>query len=204
MSHRLQFGFNYTYAFNRDDDSNERDFNRQTTLNTFNMKSDASYSKNDIRNSGNINALYSLGKGFTISTLFFARTGTPVKPVVGSNSQNDGNSVNDRPVINGLVAARDAFRQPGMFDWDMRILKEFKLTETMHLDLSIEGFNLTRSSNKTFNGDGETLFGKPQATVNPRTGLPFANNNATIPTFAPGTDRFGGPRQGQIGLRLIF
>ena len=204
MSGRLQFGFNYTCAFNRDDDSNERDFNRQTTLNTFNMKSDASYSKNDIRNSGNINALYRVGRGFTISTLFFARTGIPVKPVVGSDSQNDGNAVNDRPVINGLVAARDAFRQPGMFDWDMRVLKEFKLTETMRLDLSIEGFNLTRSSNKTFNGDGETAFGKPQATVNPRTGLPFANNNATIPTFAPGTDRFGGPRQGQIGLRLIF
>src|SRR6185295_3389001 len=34
MSRRLQFGVNYTHAFNRDDDSNERDFNRQTALNT--------------------------------------------------------------------------------------------------------------------------------------------------------------------------
>ena len=29
MSHRVQFGLNYTYSVNRDDDSNERDFNRQ-------------------------------------------------------------------------------------------------------------------------------------------------------------------------------
>ena len=204
MNRRLQFGLNFTHAYNHDDDSNERDFNRQTTNNTFNMKSDASYAKNDIRNSGNINALYLLPKGFTISTLLFARTGIPVKPVSGTDFQNDGNSVNDRPVLNGQVAARDAFRQPGMFDWDMRLLKEFKFGERVRLDLSIEGFNLTRSSNKTFNGDGETTFGKPQAAINARTGLPFANNNALIPTFAPGTDRFGGPRQGQMGLRLVF
>ena len=38
MSHRVQFGLNYTYAFNRDDDSNERDFNRQYMLNTYNLK----------------------------------------------------------------------------------------------------------------------------------------------------------------------
>ena len=51
----------------------------------------------------------------------------PVKPVSGSDSQNDGNTVNDRPVINGTVAARDAFRQPGFLDWDLRLLKEFKV-----------------------------------------------------------------------------
>ena len=68
----------------------------------------------------------------------------------------------------------------------------------------MEGFNLTRSTNKTFNGDGETTFGAATATVNPITGLPFANNTALIPTFAPGTDRFGGPRQAQMGVRLVF
>ena len=75
------------------------------------------------------------------------------------------------------------------------------LGERARLMLSIEGYNLTRASNKTFNGDGETAFGAPRATVNPLTGLFFANNTAVIPTFAPGTDRFGGPRQGQAGLR---
>ncbi len=204
MSHRFQYTFNYTYAKSRDDDSNERDFNRQPALNTYYLKSDAAYSKSDLRHSGNFNALYDLGRGFTISTLLFARTGLPVKPVVGSDSQNDGNTVNDRPIIDGQLAARDAFRQPGLFDWDLRLLKEFRLGEQARLVLSIESFNLTRSSNKGFNGDGETSFGRPQATVNPKTGLPFVNNTALIPTFSPGTDRFGGPRQGQIGARFVF
>ena len=204
MSRRLQFTFNYTFAQSRDDDSNERDFNRQGTLNTFNLKSDASYAKSDVRHNGNMNLLYDLGHGFTLSTLLFARTGIPVRPIMGVDTQNDGNTINDRPVINGQIAARDAFRQPGVFDWDMRLLKEFKIGETARLLFSIEGFNLTRSSNKAFNGDGETAFGRPQATINPFTGLAFANNTALIPRNAPGTDSFGGPRQGQIGLRFVF
>ena len=86
----------------------------------------------------------------------------------------------------------------------MRLLKEFKLSERVRLMLSIEGYNLTRASNKTFNGDGDSVFGKPQAAANPATGLFFVNSTAGVPTFAPGTDRFGGPRQGQVGLRLLF
>lgn len=204
ISNRLQFTFNYTYSTNRDDDTNERDFNRQNAYDTYNLKRDVAYAKSDQRHSGNINGLYDLGHGFTISTLLFAHTGIPVKPVIGADVQNDGNTVNDRPVINGQVAARDAFRQPGFFDWDMRLLKQFKLGEKTRLDFSIEGFNLTRSSNKGFNGDAETTFGAPTATINARTGLPFASNTAVVPTFAPGTDRFGGPRQAQMGIRLTF
>src|SRR5207247_1409913 len=48
MSHRLQFGLNYTYAKNRDDDSNERDFNRQYMINTFNLKSDAAWRRRQL------------------------------------------------------------------------------------------------------------------------------------------------------------
>ena len=129
MSRRLQFGINFTHAFNRDDDSNERDFNRQTALNTYNLKLDSAWSKNDIRNNGNINLLYDLGRGFTISTLFLAHTGYPVKAVLGADLQNDGNSVNDVPVINGVIAYRNTFRQPGFLDWDLRLLKEFKIGE---------------------------------------------------------------------------
>jgi hypothetical protein len=125
MSRRLQFTFNYTYATNRDDDTNERDFNRQNALYTYNLTYDAAYAKNDIRHNGNLNGLYDLGRGFTLSTPLFARTGIPVKPVVGADTQNDGNTVNDRPIINGKLAARDSFRQPGFFDWDMRLLKQF-------------------------------------------------------------------------------
>ena len=102
FSRRLTYTFNYTYAFSRDDDSNERDFNRQPALDTFNLTRDAAYSKSDARHSGNMNILYELPKGFTVSTLLFARTGMPVKPVTGVDLQNDGNTVNDRPIVNGV------------------------------------------------------------------------------------------------------
>ena len=72
------------------------------------------------------------------------------------------------------------------------------------IDLSIEGYNLTQAGNKTFNGDGDSLFGKPTATVNPNTGFAYVSNTAGIPQNAPGTDRFGGPRQAQLGLRVVF
>jgi hypothetical protein len=204
MSRRLQFGINYTHAFSRDDDSNERDFNRQTALNTYNLKLDSAWSKNDIRDNGNINLLYDLGRGFTVSTLFLAHTGYPVKAVLGADLQNDGNSVNDVPVINGVIAYRNTFRQPGFLDWDLRLLKGFKIGDRMRLDFSIEGFNLTRASNKQFNGDGESPFGTPQAAVNPRTGLAFSSNTALIPTLSPGADYFGGARQAQLGVRFVF
>lgn len=204
MSHRLQFGFNYTYSINRDDDSNERDFNRQYMLNVYDLKGDAAYAKNDLRHSGNLNFLYDLGHGFTVSGLAIAHTGTPGRYVLGVDLNNDGNKDNDRPIVNGVVVSRDSVRMPGFFDWDMRLIKQFRLGERMRLDLSIEGYNLTRSTNKSFNGDGDSVFGKPTTTVNPRTGFFYANNSAGIPTHSPGTDRFGGPRQAQIGARFIF
>jgi carboxypeptidase family protein len=204
MSRRLMFTLNYTHAFNRDDDTNERDFNRQTALDTYNLKLDSGWSKNDIRNSGNINALYDLGHGFTIGTLFLAHTGYPVKAVLGADLQNDGNTVNDVPIVNGHIVNRNTLRQPGFLDWDMRLLKQFKLGERARVDLSIEGFNITRSTNKQFNADGESSFGKPQAAVNPLTGYAYQSSTAGIPIQSPGTDFFGGARQAQLGIRFQF
>lgn len=70
--------------------------------------------------------------------------------------------------------------------------------------LSIEVFNITRSPNKGMDGDGESVFGLPTPTVNKNTGYFYANNTAGQPTTAPSTDRFGGPRQAQMGVRFSF
>ena len=206
LSHRLQFTFNYTYSVNKDNDSNERDFNRQTALNTYDFRSNWSYSKQDIRHTGNLQVLYDLPAGFTWSTLLLAHTGIPYTAIVGSDTQNDGNTVNDRTIINGKVSDRFGFRQPGFFDWDMRLLKTFRLGERARVMISAEGFNLTRSTNKGFGNNGESKSGKPTAggVPNPMTGQPFANNSFSIPTASPSTDRFGGPRQVQLGARFVF
>ena len=204
MTKRLQYQLNYTYALAKDDDSNERDFNRQGVLNTFDYQADYSYSRQDIRHSANVNTVYQLPAGFTVSGLVMAHTGIPYKAVLGADVQNDGNTVNDRPIINGKVVARNADRQPNFFDLDLRLMKNVSLSGGRRLTLSVEAFNVTRASNKGMDGDGESVFGLPTATVNPNTGYAYTNNTAGQPTTAPSTDRFGGPRQVQIGAKFSF
>jgi hypothetical protein len=204
MVKRFQFQLNYTYAVAKDDDSNERDFNRQGVLNTFDYEADYGYSRQDIRHSANVNALYRLPGGFMLSGLVMAHTGIPYKAVLGADVQNDGNTVNDRPIVNGTMVARNADRQPGFFDSDIRLLKDISLSGGRRLTLSLEAFNITRASNKGMDGDGESVFGLPTAAVNPLTGYAYANNTAGLPTTAPSTDRFGGPRQVQMGVRFSF
>ena len=204
MVKHFQFTLNYTYALAKDDDSNERDFNRQGVLNTFDYEADYGYSRQDIRHSTNANVIYQLPGGFVMSGLVMARTGIPYKAVLAADVQNDGNTVNDRPIINGMVVARNADRQPNFFDADLRLLKDINMAGGRRLTLSIEAFNITRSPNKGMDGDGESVFGLPTTTVNPNTGYFYANNTAGKPTTAPSTDRFGGPRQVQIGARFSF
>jgi hypothetical protein len=206
LAHRLLYTFNYTYGVNKDNDSNERDFNRQTALDTYDFTRNWSYSKQDVRHSGNLQVLYDLPYGFTWSTLLTAHTGLPYTAVVGSDTQNDGNTVNDRTIVNSAVSDRFGFRQPGFFNWDMRLLKTFRISERARIMVSAEGFNLTRSTNKGFGANAESKSGAPTAggVININTGEPFKNNSFTIPTASPSTDRFGGPRQVQLGVRFLF
>ena len=101
MSHRVQFGLNYTYSVNRDDDSNERDFNRQYTLNVYDLNADRAYAKNDLRHNFNTNVLFDAGHGFTLTSLILTHSGAAGRYVIGSDLNNDGNKDNDRPVVNG-------------------------------------------------------------------------------------------------------
>lgn len=203
FARRYQFGVNYTLADNRDDDSNERNFSRETTLNPFDLKAEAGPSKQDIRHNFNFNSVVDVGRGFTVSAILFARSGLPYTAVAGDDIQGDGNADNDRAVINGRVVERNSFRQPNFFNLDLRLLKEFSLGEARRLAFTAELFNVTRAANKNFGVDGVSVFGNTGnslPTLAPPTSFPLPGE----PFSAPSTARFGGPRQLQLGLRLIF
>ncbi len=203
FARRYLFGANYTYSHNRDDDSNERNFSRETTLNPFDLKAEAGPSKQDVRHNFNINGLVDLGAGFTISAIVITRSGFPYTAMVGDDIQGDANPDNDRAVIGGRVVGRNSFRQPNFFNLDLRILKSFRIRESMAVALTVEAFNLTRASNKNFGVDGISLFGNSGnglATIAPPTSFPLQGE----PFTAPSTARFGGPRQLQIGARITF
>lgn len=214
FANRFQFEANYTLANNRDDDSNERNFSRQPTLNPFNLKLEAGPSKQDVRHNLNISGLYDLGRGFTVSSIIFARSGFPYTAFVedGSDTNGDANDGNERVVIGGVISGRNAFRQPYFFNMDVRLLKAFRISETKRFELSAEVYNVTRNTNKGFGVDALSNYCTTSTaltdTANPR-GITcpagfFPSVRAGEATSAPSTARFGGPRQLQLGARFTF
>jgi Carboxypeptidase regulatory-like domain len=186
---RLNFQLNYTWSKNWDNDSNERVFGRETILNVFDPNAEWAPSKYDARHAGNATVVYALPAGFSIGGVLMARTGFPYTPTIGFDTQNDGNDDNDRAIINGHVAKRNSMRQPSFFDVDLRLAKQFG-----HLELMADWLNVTRASNKNFGNDSISVFGTPAAPV----------ASAGQPLFAPSTARYGGPRQVQLGARILF
>lgn len=185
---------NYTYALNKDDDSNERNFSREPTLNVYNTAAEYTWSKQDIRHSVNVSSTLDLKGGFTLGAIMLARTGMPYTAVIGSDQQRDGNDDNDRAVINGFVSERNAFRQPNFFNLDLRLQKALRIGAGRSIDLMVDVFNVTRASNKHFGNDAVSVYG---TTANPVA-------TAGQPLFAPSTARFGGPRQVQLSGRVRF
>jgi hypothetical protein len=194
LATRFQLQANYTLARNMDDDSNEHLFRREPALNPFDLTSEWAYSKNDVRHNFNLHALTQLPGGFTASAILFARTGTPYTPIIGFDTQHDGNDDNDRAIINGHIVGRNSYRQPAFFDLDVRLMKAFRFGGGREIALIAEAFNLTRASNLNFGPDAVSAFGTPAQPV----------ATAGQPLFAPSTARFGGPRQLQLGMRAAF
>jgi hypothetical protein len=211
---RFQFEANYTFAKNRDDDSNERNFSRETALNPFNLKIEAGPSKQDIRHNFNASGVFDLGWGITVSGILITRSGFPytARIIDGDDFQNDGNDANDRAIVNGSVTRRNSFRQPNFFNLDLRLLKSFRFSETKRLALSAEIFNVTRSPNRGFGVDAISDFCTTNpALVDTQNRLNISCPSGTSPSIlagvpytAPSTARFGGPRQLQLGIRLSF
>ena len=203
FTRRFLAGVNYTLADNRDDDSNERNFSRETVLNPFDLKAEAGPSKQDVRHNFNFNGLIDLGKGFTVSGILITRSGFPYTAVVGDDVQGDVNTDNDRAIINGRLVGRNSFRQPNFFNLDVRLLKSFSLGETRKLAFTAEFFNVTRAANKNFGVDGISIYGNAGNSL-PAVAVPTVFPLPGEAFTAPSTARFGGPRQLQLGARFTF
>jgi len=151
-----------------------------------------------------VRALFS---GFQIGGIFVAQTGQPVTLDVAGNPANTTNPVRPDRLGDGNLSSsernvdrwfdpaafalpapftygnsgRNVLRAPGLINLDFLVGRNFRLTETLHLELRAEFFNLTNTAH----------FGRPNATV----GSPqFGRITATA---APN-------RQVQVGVRLAF
>jgi len=73
-------------------------------------------------------------------------------------------------------------------------VKDFTLKgEGHHLDLFLDLFNLTGSSNRNFGPEALSFFGNPA----------FSVASAGQPLFAPDITRFGSARQVQFTARMV-
>lgn len=154
--------------------------------------------------------------GWQISGITMISTGTyyTISDANGNFSNSDGQqrpdvvagqSVNGKPCVPGTVfntcafmdpaygsfgnAGQNIVRGPGLQNWDLSILKQIPIKESMHIEFRAEMFNLANHAN--------FLFAKPG---------PQNSNNATV--F--GTPSFGYataarlPRQIQFGLKFYY
>jgi hypothetical protein len=233
LSQKLEGVANFTWASSRDDDSNERDFDRELALDPLCTACyNKGYSKQDIRDQFNMYLVYKLPYRFTFTTSFITRTALPYTAITSGSKQgdfnNDGNTANDRPIlcsqkaftvcpvsstqINaykggaevGTVAGRDTFRQDGFLNWDMRLIKAFRIRNAQEIQFSAECLNCSRSSNLNLGANEVSKFTHSQATMNPLTGYYYSGNSAGQMLDAYDTFRSGGPRQIQLGARYRF
>ena len=148
-ANRLQLLTNYTLAYNRDDDSNERNFAGIAYENAFNFQDEYRWSRNDIRHRWAFSGIYDLPLGFQVSSVFEWRTGTPFSAFTNADSNGDG-QFTDKPIINGLPLLRNAFRQPNFFNQDVRLTKNVRVREGHQLAIIGEMFNIWNTENLSY------------------------------------------------------
>ena len=182
LSFRKNFaaGFRFfgsiTRASDYDTDSNERNYSGFFLWDVNNQELNWGPSDRDIRWRAAANASYerTFGKVNTFaSVLFNYQTGRPYNAYLSADANKDGNFT-DRATIDGVVANRNAFRQPDFYTVDLRFGVGYTVGPGT-LALFIDIFNATNTGNRTtsltnYPGSGSTTFGTLNGfTTTPRT-----------------------------------
>jgi hypothetical protein len=161
FSNHFQVFANYIWSQNKDNGSSERDtdtFWGAQDIN--NLKLDYGRNGLDIRHQFKAAGVYTLPMGFTVSSSLIAHTGVPYPLYINVDVNGDGviDSLfnNDHPSLtlsngNDVLMGRYPANQPGYFEWDARLQKDFKLSDRYHIQLSGDFFNLTNYANKYSN-----------------------------------------------------
>jgi hypothetical protein len=141
---------------------------------------------------------YRLPYNFTAGSLTTLSSARPFNATTGIDNNGDGLN-NDRPVINGSVVSKSAFRGTAMSNVAMFVENKIRLTESKAILLRLEGFNLFNHADML--GRGVTTYGdgtSPAATFGQFVGVGGAAT--AIPAFA----NIDPPRMFQIQLRFTF
>jgi hypothetical protein len=202
----FQFLTSYTLAWNRDDDSNERNFAGIAYEDAFDLAREFRWSRNDIRHRWVGSGSFDLPGGFQVAGIFELRSGLPFSAFTGVDSNRDG-QFTDKPIVNGVPLLRNAFRQPKYFNTDVRVSKFFPITERHRVILAADLFNLFNRRNWAYNvstnESSTTALGSRWGTG--QTPLPtFQSIYLPDGTLNTGGARVGNPFQMQLSLKYNF
>ena len=134
--------------------------------------------------------------GGTVSTFASSR---PFNATTGIDNNGDGIN-NDRPVINGVIISKSAFRGTPTSDVAAFVEKRFKFSESKAILIRLEGFNLFNHGN--FLGRGNTTYGNT-ATAAPTFGQ-FVAGVGTATNAIPAFANIDPPRMFQMQARFTF
>jgi hypothetical protein len=203
---RLQFAFSYTLSYNKSDDDNERNATGALYQNPFDMRREYNWSVLDTRHAIGAYAVYQAPLGIELAGLFRYRSALPFDPTTGGDTSELTTGTNRPLEAPGVVFLRNSFRNRDYKAVDLRLLKNFRITEGTRLQFSCEMFNLFNWQNMQFTsnafiyGLGLQLNGQP-APVDAR----FQRLRLASGDYDPSTTvQQGMPFQAQLGLRFSF
>jgi hypothetical protein len=152
----------------------------------------------DQRHRAVITVTYQFPFNLTAGTLTQLASARPFNGTTGVDNNGDG-AANDRPVVNGVMIPKSAFRGTPTQDVSVFVEDRIKVTEHTTLLLRLEGFNILNHGN--YLGRGVTTYGNfetPASTFGQFVGVGTATN--AIPAFA----NIDPPRMFQVQARLVF
>jgi Carboxypeptidase regulatory-like domain/TonB dependent receptor len=153
----------------------------------------------DQRHRAVITFYYRFPWDFTAGTVSMFASARPFNATTGVDNNGDGIN-NDRPVIDGSVISKSAFRGTATSDVATFVEKRFRLSESMSIQLRLEGFNLFNHGN--FLGRGVTTYGDA-LTAAPTFGQ-FAAGVGTSTNAIPAFANIDPPRMFQVQAKFSF
>ena len=153
----------------------------------------------DQRHRAVITFSYQLPYNLTAGTVTFLASSRPFNATTGVDNNGDGAN-NDRPVINGQVMNKSAFRGTPTQDVSLFVEERLKLPHGRTVLLRLEGFNLVNHGN--YLGRGQTTYGDSPTTVNDTFGQLVSA--ATVANALPAFANVDPPRMFQLQVRFLF
>jgi len=185
---KLQFQLNYTLAFDKADDDNERDPFTFRYAQADSLQKEYNWSDRDQRHRVNAWVLAILPGDIYFNNRVSAYSAQPAsESCIGNQPSGQraipGDPANDRICDDGHILQRNTIRRDNAyFSWDIRLSKPFNLGRPGTVEAIFEAFNVTNNDNFK----------------DPSSGGTFLNFDGTI------RSGLGEPRQFQAGLRYIF